>query len=945
MKFDTGTMVRARGREWVVQPDSSEDFLMLRPLGGSETERTGIYVGVGGEQVTSAEFQLPASTSFSDASSARLLRDAARLAIRSGAGPFRSLARLGVEPRPYQLVPLLMALRLDPVRLLIADDVGIGKTVEAALIARELLDRGEVQRFAVLCPPHLAEQWQAELRTKFGIEATLVLPTTVKRLERQCRAGESVFDHFRHVIVSLDFVKTDRWRDEFLRKAPELVIVDEAHTCAEGSEGRSKRHQRYRLLEGLAAEAQRHLVLVTATPHSGKEDAFRSLLKLLNPDFAGLPLDLSGQENERARTQLARHLVQRKRADVRTFMQADTPFPDRSDADTTYTLNSAYAALFDDVLAYARESVRDTGEAMNRQRIRWWAALGLLRAMASSPAAAAETLRSRASMADEQDSALIETAGQHLVMDPAEDEQDTLDTTPGAQTESEVSDDTRRLLAFADRADALHGSKDAKLVKLTSIVKDLLAGGHQPIVFCRFIATAEYVAAELRGALRGAEVRAVTGRLSPDEREGVVAELSGFDQRVLIATDCLSEGINLQRDFSAVVHYDLPWNPTRLEQREGRVDRYGQVSPTVKIVTLYGEDNRIDRIILEVLVRKHRSIRKTLGMTVPAPDEVDNILDLVFQKVLLNESKNSVMSPLFEMPEQADLDLKWQQAAEREVRSRSRFAQNTIRVEEVAQELDATRAALGDTLAVEHFLLDTLKAAGVTVTAKNGRYAVDRPNQPELRDVFGNGLRVRFDGIQERGTLSLNRNSAQVEQLASYVLGQALDDQEGSLAKRAGVIRTAGVTTQTTLLLLRHRFHINGRKGNRTWQTLAEELDPVAYRGSPQQPEWLSPEEVRALFDLRPDSNVPPQIKQQRLEHTLSQFDALRPALAERARERAEVLLGAHERVRAAARGTGATYGLDTPAAPDVLGLYLFMPQPQTQPASSATLPPPGVRS
>jgi len=102
-----------------------------------------------------------------------LLREAARLSTRAAAGPFRSFARIAVEPRPYQLVPLMMALRLDPVRLLIADDVGIGKTIEAALVARELLDRGEIQRLAVLCPPHLAEQWQKELAEKFHIETEL----------------------------------------------------------------------------------------------------------------------------------------------------------------------------------------------------------------------------------------------------------------------------------------------------------------------------------------------------------------------------------------------------------------------------------------------------------------------------------------------------------------------------------------------------------------------------------------------------------------------------------------------------------------------------------------------------------------------------------------------------------------------------------------------------
>src|SRR5205807_1238955 len=208
-------LVRARDREWVVLPESAGDLLVLRPLGGAEDEVTGIYRPL--EAVEPARFALPDPNAPGDYRSCRLLRDAVRLGFRSSAGPFRSFGRIAAEPRPYQLVPLLMALKLDPIRLLIADDVGIGKTIEAALIAREMLDRGDAQRLAVLCPPHLAEQWQYELWTKFHLHAELVLPSTVKRLERNCRLGQSLFERYPYVIVSTDFIKSDRRRDEFLR--------------------------------------------------------------------------------------------------------------------------------------------------------------------------------------------------------------------------------------------------------------------------------------------------------------------------------------------------------------------------------------------------------------------------------------------------------------------------------------------------------------------------------------------------------------------------------------------------------------------------------------------------------------------------------------------------------------------------------------------------------
>ncbi|MGH9250025.1 MAG: DEAD/DEAH box helicase, partial [Acidimicrobiales bacterium] len=284
MSYAPGSLVQARGREWVVLPESVDDLVVVRPLGGTDDEITGILPAL--ERVAPASFDLPDPSDLGDYRSARLLRDALRLGFRSSAGPFRSVGKIAVEPRPYQLVPLLMALRLDPVRLLIADDVGIGKTVEAGLVAKELLEQGDARKLAVLCPPHLAEQWQAELASKFHIGAELVLSSTAGRLERGLPADTSLFDVYDHVIVSVDFIKSDRRRDDFIRACPELVIVDEAHTCADAGEGSGARHQRHTLVRALSQRPDRHLILVTATPHSGKEGAFRSLMGLVDPELA-----------------------------------------------------------------------------------------------------------------------------------------------------------------------------------------------------------------------------------------------------------------------------------------------------------------------------------------------------------------------------------------------------------------------------------------------------------------------------------------------------------------------------------------------------------------------------------------------------------------------------------------------------------------------------------
>ena len=141
----------------------------------------------------------------------------------------------------------------------------------------------------MLCPPHLAEQWQAELRDKFHIDAELVLPAPSTAWSATAASASRCLSATPTSSSRTDFIKSDRRREDFLRACPELVIVDEAHTCAFGGVGRGGRHQRHQLLTGLAAKADRHLILVTATPHSGNEEAFRSLLKLLRPEFPTCP--------------------------------------------------------------------------------------------------------------------------------------------------------------------------------------------------------------------------------------------------------------------------------------------------------------------------------------------------------------------------------------------------------------------------------------------------------------------------------------------------------------------------------------------------------------------------------------------------------------------------------------------------------------------------------
>ncbi|MER6432614.1 helicase-related protein [Streptomyces sp900105245] len=978
LTYSAGSLVKTRGREWVVLPESKPDLLVLRPLGGSDDDVAAVFPAF--ETVEEARFAAPEPSDLGDQRAAGLLRTALRVGFRSGAGPFRSLAGIAVEPRAYQLVPLLMALRQKTVRMLISDDVGIGKTVEAGLIASELLAQGEASGLAVLCSPALAEQWQQELRSKFGIDAELVLSSTVTRLERGLDLGQSLFDRYPNVIVSTDFIKSTRHRDDFVRHCPDLVIVDEAHTCvaADDTKTGTQNQLRYELLRRVAEDAERHLLLVTATPHSGKESAFRNLLGLVKPELAHVNL-----ESERGRKLLAQHFVARKRADVRQYLTKEdgladdslaerTAFPsDRYFKDETYKLSPEYRALLDDAIAYASERVEEADSRGRREaRIAWWSAIALLRSLVSSPRAAAQTLRTRSAAAVASSAEEADKLGAPLNSDAADsDSMEGMDVAPGAEIETD--DPRSRLAELADRAQELEGpTQDLKLKALIKHLKSLLADGYNPIVFCRYIPTAKYLAEQLandpetkkRGPL-GAKtvVKAVTGELSPQQRidniEALAAE-AGEDaaaRRVLIATDCLSEGVNLQHYFDAVVHYDLAWNPTRHDQREGRVDRYGQRRDEVRVITLYGDDNGIDGKVLEVLIKKHRQIKKDLGISVSIPDELSTgVTDAIVEWLLMRgrENEDALFSADAFKVSSAKLDSDWNSAAEREKASRSRFAQRSIHPEEVAREVTAIRDALGGTGEVRTFAREALGSLGAVLRGTDVQEdftAQVGGTSAGLRDALATAVGAevieqdrpipfRTDPAVARGEAALVRTDPVVGALASHVLNAALDTQADGArpARRCGVVTTDAVTTRTTLLLVRYRFHLTlpSRSGEK--QLVAEDARLLAFEGSPKNALWLSQERAAALLEAMASENTDPHFGERMMKRILDQLPEANAYLETYGEELAAELDASHRRVRQASgeivRGLSVT--AQKPA--DVLGAYLYLP---ANPSASSPAP------
>ena len=642
--------------------------------------------------------------------------------------------------------------------------------------------------------------------------------------------------------------------------------------------------------------------------------------------------------------------MQRRRADIRHYLDEDTPFPkDRLTLDVPYGLGPAYRELFDDVLAYAREQVRD-GVTGTRGRVRWWSVLALLRALASSPPAAAATLRTRAANADAADAPEADALGRAAVLDSGDDESlEGIDTTPGALIDQPDGPESaaggaerRRLLAFARRAAELAGpEQDRKLAVLIGQVKQLLTDGYDPIVFCRFIDTAGYVADHLTTALsnpkRPVHVAAVTGALPPAERERRIAALTDLDGRhVLVATDCLSEGVNLQEHFSAVVHHDLAWNPTRHEQREGRADRYLQHKDVVRALTLYGEDNGIDGIVLDVLIRKHRAIAKATGVAVPVPGDGQGLIDALAEGLLLRGQDAQQLTLDLGLDERAQaLDRAWTSAAEQEKASRTRYAQNSIKPEEVAAEVEEIRAALGGHGDLEH--LPDRHAARPRLYRHSRRGRGFTPCSPPcpsgcvpacpsaLRDP----LSLQNEPPAGRGEAVIARTDPTVQAIARYVLESALDPAVPARerpARRAGVMRTRDVSTRTTLLLVRFRFQLGLPTADGVQQRIAEDARVLAFEGAPHSAAWLSDARAEELLAAVPSGNVVEGVAHDAIGKILDGLPALMPALEAVADEHADRLLGAHRRARTGAGAVrrGLTVTAQRPV--DVLSVQLLLP-------------------
>lgn len=680
---EQGNLVRVRDRFWVVQsvrqsslvPEASStagsithhrvDLVPIDDKGSPAPLKVFWEVEPGTEVRPQAELPDP-SSGVDDPDTFAAFLDAARWGAIASADPaaFQSPFRAGIDIEDYQLLPLVEALRMPRVTLLIADDVGLGKTVETGLIAQELVLRSQAHRILVVCPPSLCRKWQREMREQFGLAFEVIDTEYVHRLRRERGVGVNPFRSHPRLIVSMEWVKFEsqmRWFDEFLPPDPntyprafDLLIVDEAHQIAPSAVGNYARESlRTTALRRLAPHFE-HRLFLTATPHNGYPESFQALLEMLDPNR----FTKGVQPSERDRDAV---MVRRLKSHLRAMLpDGDKRFPQRRVHAIEVEFPSEERELFDLLDQYAKLRMSAASTPTERAASRFVTLL-LKKRLLSSPAAFKHTLDQH--MRTLNAAAHRRTTERALLDAEAALEDDSDDTGPVSEQEQEALalaaaglPDVKRaeeetLLArmrartlgvdaakpildqMRVRADDRWRRPDAKAERLMEWIGEICypAGewnDERVIVFTEYRATLNYLDEILTAKRRGrpsmeGRIEVFHGSLDADERERIIREFNYNPRktkvRVLLATDAASEGIDLHRACHRLVHVEVPFNPNRMEQRNGRVDRHGQKSDTVDIfhfaAATSDDDDQLgyDHTFLLKVAQKIDDIRDDLG--------------------------------------------------------------------------------------------------------------------------------------------------------------------------------------------------------------------------------------------------------------------------------------------------------------------------------------------
>jgi len=634
--------------------------------------------------------------------------------------PISSPFHGAVEIDDFQLVPLLKALRMPRVNLLIADDVGLGKTIEAGLILTELLLRRRIHRVLILTPASLRLQWRDEMWDKFALTFDLVDRGETHALRRRLGMDANPWRSFSRIIASYHYLRQEDVLEQFLSacRTPEgsphlpwdLLIVDECHNLMPSAFGDDS--DLCRMLRILAPQFE-HRVFLSATPHNGHTRCFTGLLEILDPVRFSQTDELKPAERNRVHQVVMRRL--KREINART---QPPRFCTRHDPQAlALALSVQEIALSEafDAFRTAIGKLMGTGER-RRQRAGSFAVEILGKRLLSCPVAFAESWRRcKEGFLDEPPASEsdVETARRSIERETADDRetqsrQATAAGVIGAwlknvakdlQSEIAALDEALEQLGFdLQKGDiiARNPRADARLYQLTALIEKLLRSGgvwrddERLVVFTEYKTTLDYLARRLRDQYGPEEILTLFGGMDDVERDLVKNAFNdpSHSVRILLATDAAAEGLNLQHTARYLLHFDCPWNPSRLEQRNGRIDRHGQARD-VTVHHFVSDQDQDLRFLAHVIAKAH-DIREDLGSANELFDEAAH------RRLVEGESVASV---------QADLDQRVDRAlgravieADNAVAAREQGLGPGDDLQTFASELDLDPESMRDTL-------------------------------------------------------------------------------------------------------------------------------------------------------------------------------------------------------------------------------------------------------
>lgn len=666
-----------------------------------------------------------------DGEAFKLAVEAKRIDLAFLFDPMMAVHTSNVDPLPHQITAVYEAmLPRQPLRFVLADDPGAGKTIMAGLYIRELLMRADARRILIVAPGSLVEQWRDELFEKFGLEFRVF----GRELEAASPSGNPFADHDQ-LIVRLDQLSRNvDAQEQLFRAGWDLVVFDEAHKLAAHFSGQEiARTKRFTFAEKLGQHT-RHLLLMTATPHNGKEEDFQLFLSLLDSDR------FYGKFRDGVHKVDASDLMRRMIKEEMVRFDGTPLFPERRAYTVNYTLSDMEAELYEDVTRYVQEEMGKADELEgSRKGSVGFALTALQRRLASSPEAIFQSLKRRKErlerrLREEKLGARGQSVLAATLADLPEDDDDLtaeeqevieetlVDQATAARTSAELEQEIASLQELERQARAVVASgQDRKWDELSRLLQNdpamRDAGGRQRklIVFSEHRDTLNYLHQRIVGVLGNPDaVVTIHGGTHRDERRRVQALFrSDPEVRVLVATDAAGEGVNLQ-NANLMVNYDLPWNPNRLEQRFGRIHRIGQ-QEVCHLWNLVAKETREGDVFFRLLEKLRVEAEALNG-------RVFDILGDVFEETSLKE----LLLQAIRYGDQPDVRARLSRRIEaaldrdhlRDILERNALAQETMDAERlfsVKEEMEKAEARRLQPYFVRSFFMKAFAALGGSI--------------------------------------------------------------------------------------------------------------------------------------------------------------------------------------------------------------------------------------